>query len=159
MFHVSLSLSIAIISARNAWGAHLGPYYLWEPHRGFANDRQCPGCADSCGPYYDCKRHLSNSHRGNLKKLSLSTHKSWRIHCTPGPHIETAARDAERACARRERHRACASKRTLAALGSVILGSGVAYLGFHRLALIGKYKTSEWELKRRKVKTSGQANG
>ena len=84
MFCIGLSLSIVMLLARNAWGTHQGPYYLWEPHIHFANQGQCPGWTGPCGSYYDCKTHLSNSHKGNLKKTKLiysqvleSTQHAW----------------------------------------------------------------------------------
>ena len=44
MFYVGLNLSIVMLLARNAYGTHLGQYYLWHRfYRHFPNQSQCDG--------------------------------------------------------------------------------------------------------------------
>lgn len=89
-------------------GAHLGPYICESP-TGFANEVRVLAAL----PFVVLiitGRCTSAAAIGKFGKTKLTYTKSWRIHCTPGPHIgmpgphtgmpaphsETAGRDAEK---------------------------------------------------------------
>ena len=67
-----LSLRI-VMSTRNAWGCSPGPYYCEKPPQTFPFQSQCCGWTSPCGPYYDCKTHLSNSSIGDLRQNKVSS--------------------------------------------------------------------------------------
>ena len=68
-FCASLSLSIAMLPTRNAWGHSPGPE--GNPHRHWLFQSQCCGWTGPDGSYCDCKMLLSNNHQGTLKEQGL----------------------------------------------------------------------------------------
>ena len=90
-----LSLWIVMSSTRNNdvinWGCSPGPYCCEKPPQAFPLQSQCCGWTSPCGPYYDCKMHLSNSHWGTLTKQGFFPSPEKYMAC-PEPHKQVTNR-------------------------------------------------------------------
>lgn len=99
LFWVDPSLSITMLLARNAWGAHQGLYYLSELPQTLPQLEPMLYLDWPCSSYCDCRAHLSSNHRGTLKKQdSLLT--------SPGGYT-ACLRATQRGCGERKREREC----------------------------------------------------